>query len=297
MQQLSQTDIVNLALMQLGQGKIQSLTNQNDPNAVAALVAWNQAFGSVARETPWNCLKAPAILGQAIIPVTWTPPNTNIPSTATTWAPGTAYAVNAYVIFAGYLYQCLIANTSSGNFTVDLTRGYWFQTTTFSPNFFGPYPGNASPAAGWLYGYTLPPDFIALVRMNNFNCWGGWGWGYGWGGAGGGGGGIFGGRSHEIFGRILYTNSANASIVYIQYQTDTTVYDSLFTDALVLKLAAMIATHLRKDNAELSMRLGQMYERVLAEARVKNAGDDRLKRFNPVARSRFVRSRWQSTNG
>lgn len=294
MQQLSPTDIANLALMQLGMRKIQSITNQNDPSAVAVNVAWNQAFGSVARETPWNCLKAPASLGQ-LIPTTPISQNCNgnIPSTATTWMPGTAYAVNAYVIYAGYLYQCLIANTSSNSFTVDLTRGFWFQTNTFSPDFFGPFPGNTTPGTGWLYAFALPSDFIALVRLNNSGCWGGWGWGSGLGGGGIG----TQGRSHEIFQRALYCNSPFANIVYIQYQMDTTVYDSLFTDALVLKLAAMIATDLRKDDAGLSLKLGQAYEHVLSNARVKNGGDDRLKRYNPITTSWFVRSRRFSTNG
>lgn len=280
--------------MQLGMRKIQSITNLSDPSAIACNVAWNQAFGSVARETPWNCLKAPATLGQLIPSTTITTYETNIPSTATTWVPGTAYAVNAYVIYAGYLYQCLIANTSSSSFAVDLTRGYWFQTNTFSPNFFGPYPGNTAPGTGWRYAFALPVDFIALVRLNNSSAWGGWGWG-----SGGGGGGNSGtqGRSHEIFQRTLYCNSPFAQIIYVQYQTDTTVYDSLFTDALIYKLAAMIATDLRKDDANLSLKMLQAYKEIMSEARVKNAGDDKLKRFNPVTTSWFVRSRRFSTNG
>ena len=299
MQQLSQTEICNLALLQLGQQKIQSISNQNDANAIACNVAWNQAFGGVARETPWNCLKAFASLGQAIIPnpasATY---GTNIPSTATTWTPATNYAVNAYVIYAGYLYQCLIANTSSASFTVDLTKGYWFQTNTYSPSFFGVPAGNTVSGAPWNYAYSLPSDFIALVSLNGGGCWGGWGWGSSWTGYGGwGGGNSSQGSPHEIYGRYLYTNDALANIVYIQYQTDTTVYDSLFTDCLVLKLAAMIATHLRKDDLGISERLAMAYSKRIQTARVKNAGDDRLKRFNPIGSSRFVRARYSSTNG
>ena len=305
MQQLAQTDICNLSLLAIGQGKIQSITNQSDPNAVACNVAWNEAFGAVARATPWNCLKQWASLGQTIPPTTTTSFGTNIPSTATTWAPATNYAVNAYVIFAGYLYQCLIANTSSGNFTVDLTKGYWFQTNTFSPSFFGVPPGNTAPGAPWSYSYSLPADFIAMVNLNGNSCWGGWGWGSGWGGGWGGigwGGGYGSGQSaqgspHEIYGRLLYTNDAQANIIYIQYQTDTTVYDSLFTECLVLKLASMIATGLRKDDAALAGRMSGMYEAKLPEARTKNAGEDKLRRYNPVASSRFIRSRRRSTNG
>ncbi len=299
MPQLSQTDIMNLALMQIGQVKIQSATNLNDGNARACNIAWPQAFASVARETPWNCLKAIATLGQAVIPnpasVTY---GTNIPSSATTWTPGANYAVNAYVIFAGYLYQCLIANTASNSFTVDLTRGYWFQTNTFSPSFFGVPAGNTVAGAPWNYAYALPNDFIALVTLNRSASWSGGGWwggGGGWGWSGGGWGG--GGHNHEIIGRYLYTNDAYANVVYIQYQPDTSVYDSLFTDCLVLKLASIIATDLRKDDLTVSRACAQGYEKMLPEARVKNAGDDRLRRFNPVRSSRFVRARRQSTNG
>ena len=299
MQQLSISDISNLALLEIGQNPIQSITNQSDPNAVACNIAWSQAFGSVARETPWNCLKALSTLGQAIIPnATTTTYGTNIPSTATTWTPATNYAVNAYVIYAGYLYQCLIANTSSYSFTVDLTKGYWFQTNTFSPSFFGVPSGNTTSGSPWAYAYTLPADFIALVSLNGGGCWGGWSWG-GWGGGYGGGSFNSGtqGAPHEIYGRYLYTNAVQANIVYVQYQTDTTVYDSLFTDCLVLKLGAMVATKLRKDDMGISMKLAQAYQTRIQTARVKNAGDDRLRRFNPITSSRVVRARRHSTNG
>ena len=306
MQQLSQTDICNLSLLAIGQGKIQAISNQSDPNAIACNVAWNEAFGSVARATPWNCLRALATLGQTIPATPTTTYGTNIPSTATTWAPGTGYAVNAYVIYAGYLYQCLIANTSSNSFTVDLTKGYWFQTTTFSPNFFGVPPGNTAPGAPWAYSYSLPADFIAMVNLNGGSCWSGWGWGGGgWGGWGCAGAGGWGGgqgnsaqgQPHEIYGRLLYCNAAYANIVYVKYETDTTVYDSLFTECLYLKLASMIATGLRKDDAGLAMRMAQAYEAKLPEARTKNAGEGKPRRFNPIASSRFIRSRRRSTNG
>src|ERR1700690_1866075 len=296
MQQLSQTDIANLALMQIGQQKIQSLTNQSDANAVACLVAWNQAFGSVARETPWNCLKAIASLGQAVIAnpasVTY---GTNIPSTATTWAPGVNYAVNAYVIYAGYLYQCLIANLSSNSFVVDSSKGYWFQTNTYSPSFFGVPAGNTVAGAPWNYAYSLPSDFIALVNLNGGGAWSGWGWGSPTGNSWWGGSNSSQGSPHEIYGRYLYTNDSYANIVYVQYQTDTTVYDSLFTDCLSLKLAMMIATHLRKDNAELAERLAGLYRVRIQEARTKNSGDDKPLRYNPLGSSRFFRSRRRST--
>jgi hypothetical protein len=312
MQQLSATDIANNALQMIGQNPIQqiaisSVTGPVDPNAIACNIAWNEAFGEVARETPWNCLKAIASLGQPIIPnPASTTYGTNIPSSATTWAPATGYAVNAYVIYAGYLYQCLIANTSSSSFTVDLTRGYWFQTNTYSPSFFGVPAGNTVSGAPWNYAYTLPSDFIALVSLNGGSCWGGWGWGSGWGGFWGGGGGGWGGSGgsnssqgsrHEIYGRYLYTNDALANIVYIQYQTDTTIYDSLFTKCLILNLASMISPKLLKDGGAAAERMRGLYREALPEARIKNAGENRLRRYNLAGSSRWVRSRRYSTNG
>jgi len=288
MQQLSQTDICNLALMQLGQRKIQSINNQTDANAIACNVAWNEAFGSVAREAPWNCLKTAASLPPVLIPNNVNLQDTGVPSTATIWTPGTAYAVNVYVTYASYLYQCLIANVASNNFAADLTKGYWFQTNYFSPNYLGA-PWSGGMGTEWSNAFQLPADFITLIELNNNNLWGGGA--TAWGTAGSQG------ASHEIFQDKLLTNQQYAIIKYVQYQPDTTKYDSLFTDALVLKLAAMIATDLRKDDATLSLRLKQEYKQVLSEARTKNAGEDKLRRYNIVSESRFIRSRWRSTNG
>lgn len=276
--------------MRLGMRKIQSITDQSNASAIACNVGWLQALGEVSRATPWNCIKKRAYLGllnPAQNPYPQFPPNT-IPSSATTWAPGTSYAVNQLVIYAGYLYQCLIANTSSGSFVVDLTKGYWFQTNEFSPNYLGPLPGNAGPLFEWAYAYQLPGDFVALIQLNNQSCWNSWG-------SFGGGGGT--GANHEIYKKALYTNASYANIKYNRFEADTTCYDPMFTAALYINLAAIIATDLRKDDSSLSMRLRQEYMGYIAEARVKNAGEDKPRRYNIVSESRFVASRYRSTNG
>jgi hypothetical protein len=273
--------------MQLGQRKIQSINNQTDANAIACNVAWNESFGAVAREAPWNCLKANASLSPVVVSTNVTNQQTDIPSTSTIWTPGTAYQVNVYVTYASYLYQCLIANVASTNFAADLTKGYWFQTNYFSPTYLGMAGGGYG--TEWSNMFQLPSDFITLIELNNNNLWGGGA--TAWGTAGSQG------ASHEIFQNVLYTNQSYAVIKYVQYQPDTTKYDSLFTDALVLKLASTMATDLRKDDATLSLRLKQEYKQVLSEARTKNAGEDKLRRYNIVSESRFIRSRWRSTNG
>lgn len=285
MQTLSQTDIANLALMKLGQRKVQSITVQTDPSAVAMLTAWPQALGIVSRSHPWNCLRKRATLGQlnpALNPQV-VPAPTGVPSTATAWAPGVNYTVNQYVTFGnpGYLYQCLIANTSSSSFTADLTRGYWFQTNYYSPNFIPPGYNGSGTLYGWAYGYELPADYVKLYELNGINCWDG--------------GGV--GSLYEIFGKAIYTDAATADVMYVCVQPDTSFYDPLFTSALVLLLASMTATSIRKDDETLSVRLMQEYEQALATARSQDAGEAQPRRYNIVSQSRFVRARYKSTNG
>ena len=284
----SQTDICNLALMRLGQNKIQSITNLGDPNAIACNVAWQQALSEVSREGPWNCLKTRAFLAQLPPAPGSQASNTNNDlAGATVWAPGTNYAVNQFVTYASYLYQCLIANTSGPSFTVDLTKGYWFQTNYFDPNYLGPQPGNAGPLYEWNFAYQLPRDFILLTELNGNSCWG-------WNGQGAGN---TTGSLYEVYQEQLVTNAQSANIKYNRYETDTTKFDSLFTGALVLNLAATIATQLRKDDAELSVKMLQLYKQYVGRAMTKNAGESNPRRYNIVSQSRFVASRRWSTNG
>jgi hypothetical protein len=274
-----------MALMKLGQRKVQSITVQSDPSAVAMLTAWEQAVGTVSRSHPWNCLKKRATLGQlnpALNPQV-VPSPTGVPPQAQAWAPSTAYTVNQYVTFGSpaYLYQCLIANTSTNSFAADLTNGWWFQTNYYSPNFIPPgFSGNGT-LYGWAYGYQLPSDYVKLYELNGVNCWQG--------------GGI--GDLYEIFGKGLYTDAPYADVMYVCVQPDTSYYDPLFTNALVLLLASMTATAIRKDDETLSSRLLAEFHMALQEARSQDSGEAQPRRYNIVSQSRFVRSRRYSTNG
>lgn len=282
----SQVDISNLSLMQLGMRPIQSLADQNDANARTANLAWPLALGVLSRETPWNCLKKRLSLTQ-LAPAPDAPAaNPDIPPGTTNWAPSTNYVVNQYVLFGGtpaYLYQCLIANTSSPSFTADLTKGYWFQTDIFSPNYISP-SGNASQIFEWSFAYELPEDFILLIELNGQNVY------YD------GGPNTY-GSLYEIFQNVLYCDSAVADIKYNRLEQDTTLYDTMFIDALTFKLAALMATTLRKDNADLALKMTQMYQSVVTRARVKNGNEANARRYSVVSQSRFVGSRYRSTNG
>lgn len=280
---LSQTDIANLALMKLGQRKVQSITIQTDPSAVAMLVAWPQAVAALSRSAQWNCLKKRANLGQLnpdLNPQVQPIP-TGVPTTATPWVPGGNYAVNQFITYANYIYQCLIANTASSNFAADLSKGYWFQTDYYSPNFLpAGYCGQGT-LYGWSYGYQLPADFVKLVELNGVSCWNH----------------RTQGRVCEIFGTQLWTNASYADVKYIGQSQDTTVFDSLFVGCLVLLLASMTATDLRKDDETLSARLLQEYSAALAEARTQNGNEAMPPRYDIRSQSRFIRARRRSTNG
>lgn len=282
---LSQTDIANLALLKLGQRKVQSITVQNDPNAVAMLVAWPQAVDALSRTAPWNCLRKPATLGQLSpnLNPQVVPAPTGVPPTAAPWTPGTAYAVNQYVTFGNpaYLYQCLIANTSSTSFPADLTNGWWFQTNYYSPNYLPPGFNGSGTLYGWAFGYQLPADFIKLYKLNGNVCWNYESMGSLW----------------QIFGRTLYTNAPSADIIYTARTDDTTQFDPLFVNALALLLAAMTATSIRKDDESVSFRLMAEYREALQEARMQNGAESNPRRYNIVSQSRFVASRRWSTNG
>ena len=281
MQTLSQTDIANLALLRIGQRKCTSINDPVDQNAVACLVAWPQAFAEVARETAWNCLKA----RQYLSPLAPNAQNLSqwpyLPASVP-WVPGAVHVIGDYVTFGqpSYLYQCLIANTASANFTIDLTLGYWFQTTYFYPAFYNP-GGNAEPLYEWNWGYQLPNDFIMGVELNGQNIWRGMGVG----------------THYEIFEKQIYTNAPYANLKYIQYQPDTTNFDPMFTGALDLMLASRIVSGLRNDDGKMMQQLLLDYEAYMHRARTMNANESKPRRYNIVSESRFVGSRRRSTNG
>jgi len=127
------------------------------------------------------------------------------------------------------------------------------------------------------YRYPLPADFVKLASLNDQN-----------------------GSSFEIpweiMGRDLFTNDTQAVIKYVANIADTTIYDSLFVNALVFMLASKLATTLRQDSGAITQQMLAYYRAALSEARLKDGNEKKARRFNPVANSRFVSSRYASTN-
>ncbi len=270
---LSQVDICNLALAQIGAPVIASLGDQTNVSSVACATCWQLSFLSVAREHNWNCLMDYAVLSPVPqVPIT----PSGVPAGTTEWAPFTAYADGAYVTYGGSLYQALIANTSTASFINDLTAAFWFLTDILNTNPFGQCWVSNYPSS-WNYKYSLPENFVKLVGLNGnaqrqFIA------------------------PNQVMGRFLYTNESSAVIDYTAALTDTTIYDSLFTNALMFMLASKIATALRQDSGAIASQMLAYYERALREARMKDANEGTARRFNPVANSRLIASRQSSTN-
>lgn len=218
--------------------------------------------------------------------------NTNGPTVnnATPWEPLTFYPANAFLSYGSYFYIVNFNYTSTNNFTNDLTAGYLVQTDqSVCSNVTDPFAAYASGSAypsGWPYAYELPDDFVLMEALNE-NV-----------GANASTG--FTGENssdYEIIGETLYCNQAQAVIQYVKNVTDTTKFDPLFLDALTFKLAGMIATPLRMDGGQMEAAFLVGYERILKQARTKNAGEKQARRFNPIGSSLFNKARWGGVNG
>ncbi len=130
-----------------------------------------------------------------------------------------------------------------------------------------------APAFGWLYQYSLPVDYIRALEVNGTEDGKGCPW------------------TVEA-GRLL-TNEATVNLVYIRRETLVSKWDSLFQEAMTLKLAMKLATVLRGSAAQVA-DLGQEYERVTAPlARRVDANEGRERRPLRPFRSDFVAARYR----
>lgn len=98
------------------------------------------------------------------------------------------------------------------------------------------------PAFGWGVQYELPSDCLRVFELNGYDLAkrpGLW----------------------EVEGRVLLTNESEAKVRYISRVTDCNLFDSLFVEALSLKLAAKIAMPVNGSPGMANQFLGE-YEKV-----------------------------------
>lgn len=276
---LSPVDVCNSALSRCGAQSIQSLTDLTNTSAIACNVQFQLAYLEVSRASRWNCITNTAVLTE----VTQTLLPGSIPApAAAAWTPLTSYLPLVYLSYGGGIYQTQYAYTSTNNFYNDLTTGALVQADydSFNAATFGFNNGSQYPS-GWGHQYALPSDFQLLVVLNDNNCWNGAGQG----------------SQYEIMGQNIFTNDSPAVIKYVTNVIDTTRFDSLFLGALVSLLASKIVTILRLDSGNMAETFLGEYNRLLSQARTKDAGEQMARRFNPIFSSRFVQSRYWNVNG
>lgn len=278
---LGPVDYANVALSKIGAAPINSLLGA-DRSSTTCNSNFLLAYLEVSRSGKWNCLLTTSQLtAVAQTPIAGNPAPSPFVGA---WAVNTAYAANVYLSYGGYYYLVLQAYTSSTNFLNDLTLGYLSQTDqqtnqTFTDQQLDCGFGNLGSMfpSGWAFQYALPDDFQLLGILNDNICWDFDG---------------SGGDDYEIMGSSIFCNESIAVIQYVKNQPDTTQWDSLFGDAFTLKLGAAIATPLRQDGGAKESELLAAYDRQLSKARTRNGGEARVRRFNPIASSRFLRARF-----
>lgn len=139
---------------------------------------------------------------------------------------------------------------------------------------------STAPAFGWAKQFQLPTDFIRLVKFNDIEA-----------------GQDEPSQFFEIEGRRLLTNEDTARIEYVKYVDDPNQYDSLFAEAMVVLLASKIAVPIRQDESLASELFGEFRRIKLPEARRTDGNEKKDRRYYPERESRFVNSRYTSTNG
>jgi hypothetical protein len=139
---------------------------------------------------------------------------------------------------------------------------------------------STAPVFGWSKQFQLPTDFIRLFKLNGVDL-----------------DNDEPGEYFEIEGKVLLTDAETADIQYIAYKDDPNVYDPLMVDAIVVLLASEIAVPLRQDEG-MATTLRAEYERTtLPRARKTDGNEKKSRRYDPTSESRFVNSRYFSTNG
>lgn len=128
------------------------------------------------------------------------------------------------------------------------------------------------PPFGWACAFGLPADFIRAAEVNGAEE------------------GV--GRPWTIEGNTLLTDEEEINLVYIFRETNVARWDSLFCEAVSLKLASKLATHLRGSASQVSDFVAE-YDRLMAPlARRVDANEGRGRKPLLPFRSTFVASRY-----
>lgn len=139
-----------------------------------------------------------------------------------------------------------------------------------------------APDFGWAHSFALPDDFVTLISLNEEDAYDFL-------------------EYYEIEGANLLTDETTAEIVYIYYPAEEDIddfcnlIDPLAMTAFITLLASKICTATTEGQEKTSQLLNRYYQFELPRARARAANEGR----RPIvdSDSRWLASRWQSTNG
>lgn len=129
-----------------------------------------------------------------------------------------------------------------------------------------------APAFGWGYSYPLPSDCLRVLELNGIQA-------------------AMTDADFELEGANLLTNADEAKIVYVYRVTDPTLYDSLFTEALAIKLAIACCLEITQSNSKKAELLKELEGLSLPEAVVVDAQESRSPIIPPGSGSATLAAR------
>jgi hypothetical protein len=131
-----------------------------------------------------------------------------------------------------------------------------------------------APAFRWGHQFQLPADCLRVLEFNDSEI------------------GDWISDQYEIEGRALLTDSDEARIVYIKREIDVSLYDSLFVQALALKLAIILSEQIRGTTSKTA-ELTQAFERLAGPlAKRVDANEGRRRKGTLPLNSGAIRARY-----
>lgn len=267
----NETEIVNLALIHLGNQKITSIDG-TDTIAVLAEEVYDENRDYVLGLREWGCTIKRAHLVKA---------SESSISGATAATPpvitcsGHPFADGQLVSLSGVVGMTelntgifLVDDSATDTFElqdmygVDIVGSGYTAYTSGGTVFL-------SPGTEWDYAYDLPSDCIRPIEILDEN----------WQSAG-----VFTGDHYAYVqeGRVLYTNVEYASLKYIKKETDPTKYDSQLVEMMALRLAWILSNKITGITQSVRQDLEKQVQRLriqagLIDARAKRNREPREK--------------------
>lgn len=150
------------------------------------------------------------------------------------WLTGVSYITDQYIWENNLLYKCAVAHTSS-TFATDLAAEKW---TLYSTR----------PSFEYDYQYELPADFLRLKGGEGMDYYA---------------------ANYDVDGTLFLTNNEVVNIRYIKKETDTTLFDTLFIEVLIVTLAkrllySLAGTNVPELKKELEEELAVLQQQILS---------------------------------